>query len=60
MPGNSSASNKAQNATKERSNTKRSKGVILDTSTSVTQKVRPKRGHGLNNEGTNINYEEER
>ena len=61
MPGSSASSKVAGSNNKLRTPDKKSKGVgNVDVSSGSTSRVRSKHGHGMNNEGTNVNYEEEK
>ncbi len=58
-PSGGNSSSKSQNDSKTKTAQKR-QGANMDD-TGATQKTRTSRGHGgLNNEGTNVSYEEER
>ena len=48
-----------QNNDDQKDEAKKSTGFVTDT-TPATEKARSKPGHGLANEGTNVNYEEQR
>jgi hypothetical protein len=53
--------NKPANKTKDKKSTKKQgNGVAVTESTPVTEKVKPKAGSTLHNEGTNFSYEEQR